>query len=106
LFVDLSGLERLSTLPEDTLKQVRGLELRFDIRQSNAQRLRPTLDNVKLYCTPIVNLFQHDAMPVRLDGKQDEYLLMPSRLALEHCAVFSVDSVTGWRVDGTGSQRY
>ncbi|MGO3532072.1 type VI secretion system baseplate subunit TssF [Pseudomonas helleri] len=106
LFVDLSGLERLGTLPEDTLKQVRGLELRFDIRQSNAQRLRPTLDNVKLYCTPIVNLFQHDAMPVRLDGKQDEYLLMPSRLALEHCAVFSVDSVTGWRVDGTGSQRY
>ncbi len=106
LFVDLGGLERLNSLPEEALKQVRGLELRFDIRQSSAQRLRPTLDNVKLYCTPIVNLFQHDAMPVRLDGKQDEYLLMPSRLGSENCAVFSVDSVTGWRVDGSGSQRY
>ncbi|MEB0206049.1 type VI secretion system baseplate subunit TssF [Pseudomonas sp. CCC3.1] len=106
LFVDLNGLERLSTLPEDTLKQVRGLELRFDIRNSSAQRLRPTLDNVKLYCTPIVNLFQHDAMPVRLDGKQDEYLLMPSKFGLEHCGVFSVDGVTGWRVDGKGSQTY
>jgi len=106
LFVDLNGLERLKTLPADTLKQVRGLELRFDIRKSSTQRLRPTLENVKLYCTPIVNLFKHDAMPIRLDGKQDEYLLMPSRIGLEHCGVFSVDNVTGWRVGGAGSQTY
>ena len=102
LFVDLNGLDRLATLPEETLQKVRGLELRFDIRKSSTQRLQPTLKNVKLYCTPIVNLFTHDAMPTRLDGKQDEYLLMPSRLALEHCGVFSVDKVTGWKVAGSG----
>ncbi len=106
LFVDLGGLEVLRTLPEDSLKQVRGLELRFDIRKSGIQRLRPTLDNVKLYCTPIVNLFKHDALPIRLDGKQDEYLLLPAEYDLENCGVFSVDSVTGWAPGGVGYQAY
>lgn len=106
LFVDLGGLEVLRSLPEDSLKQVRGLELRFDIRKSGIQRLRPTLDNVKLYCTPIVNLFKHDALPIRLDGKQDEYLLLPAEYDLENCGVFSVDSVTGWAPGGVGYQDY
>lgn len=48
LFVDINGLDLLKALPEDTLKQMRGLELRFDIRKSGIMRMRPTLDNVKL----------------------------------------------------------
>jgi len=106
LFVDLNGLDLLKSLPEDTLKQMRGLELRFDIRKSGIQRLRPTLDNVKLYCTPIVNLFKHDALPIRLDGKQDEYLLLPAEYDLENCGVFSVEGVTGWKPGGLGYQEY
>ena len=106
LFVDLKGLEVLESLAQDTLKQTRGLELRFFIRQHSTQPLRPTLENVKLYCTPVVNLFTHDAIPIRLDGKQDEYLVMPSKIELEHCGVFSVDDVSGWRVGGSGGQTY
>jgi type VI secretion system protein ImpG len=106
LFVDINGLNRLATLPPDVIKQVRGFELRFDIRKSPVQRVRPTLDNVRLHCTPIVNLFKHDASPIRLDGKQDEYLLLPAVYAPEHCGVFSIDSVTGWKPGGLGYQRY
>ena len=106
LFVDVNGLDMLKALPPDTLKQMRGLELRFDIRKSGIQRLRPTLDNVKLYCTPIVNLFKHDALPIRLDGKQDEYLLLPAEYEQEHCGVFSVESVIGWKPGGLGYQDY
>ncbi|MCU1758130.1 type VI secretion system baseplate subunit TssF [Pseudomonas sp. 14P_8.1_Bac3] len=106
LFVDINGLDVLNALPEDTLKQVRGLELRFDIHKSGIQRLRPTLENVKLYCTPIVNLFKHDALPIRLDGKQDEYLLLPAEFDLQSCGVFSVETVTGWRSGGLEYQKY
>lgn len=106
LFVDLDGLEALASLGPETLKQMRGLEIRFDIRRSGIQRMRPTLDNVKLYCTPIANLFQHDALPIRLDGKQDEYLLLPAEYDLENCGVFSVQSVTGWKPGGVGYQAY
>lgn len=106
LFVDVHGLDILKALPEDTLKQMRGLELRFDIRKSGIMRMRPTLDNVKLFCTPIVNLFKHDALPIRLDGKQDEYLLLPAEYDLENCGVFSVETVTGWKPGGLGYQEY
>ncbi|WP_339561000.1 type VI secretion system baseplate subunit TssF [Pseudomonas sp. EA_65y_Pfl1_P113] len=106
LFVDINGLDLLNALPTDILKQVRGLELRFDIRKSGVLRMRPTLDNVKLHCTPIVNLFKHDALPIRLDGKQDEYLLLPIRHDLKNCGVFSVETVTGWKPGGLGYQEY
>jgi type VI secretion system protein ImpG len=106
LFVDLLGLDALKRLPADLLKQARGIELRFDIHKAGVQRIRPTLDNVRLYCTPVVNLFAHDAIPIRLDGKQDQYLLLPAELDAEHCGVFSVDRVTGWKPGGKGYEEY
>ena len=106
LFVDINGLDLLNALPESVLKQARGFELRFDIRDRGIQRLRPTLDNVKLYCTPVVNLFKHDALPIRLDGRQDEYLLLPVQHDLKSCGVFSVETVTGWNAGGRGYQVY
>lgn len=106
LFVDVSGLDVLKGLPQALLEKARGLDLRFDIGNTGTQRIRPTLDNVKLYCTPVVNLFKHDAQPIRLDGKQEDYLLLPAQYAPEHCGVFSVESVTGWRPGGLGYQAY
>jgi type VI secretion system protein ImpG len=106
LFVDLNGLDALARLPQELIKQARGVELRFDIRKAGVQRIRPTLDNVRLYCTPVVNLFAHDAIPIRLDGKQDQYLLQPAEFGTAHCAVFSVDRVTGWKPGGSGYEEY
>ncbi|WXL25698.1 type VI secretion system baseplate subunit TssF [Ectopseudomonas mendocina] len=106
LFVELGGLDVLDQVPEETLKLARGFELRIDIQQTGIQRVRPTLDNVRLYCTPVVNLFSHDAIPIRLDGKQDQYLLLPAELDAAHCGVFSVDRVTGWKPGGKGYEDY
>jgi len=106
LFVDLKGLEIIQRVPDDLLKQARGLELRFDIHKAGVQRIRPTLDNVRLYCTPVVNLFPHDAIPIRLDGKQDQYLLLPAEYDAQQCGVFSVDRVTGWKPGGMGYEEY
>ena len=106
LFVDVGGLDVLNGLPFDLLKQVHGLALRFNMRGRGLERLTPTLDNVKLYCTPIVNLFKHDSVPIRLDGRQDEYLLLPGEYTRGNCGIFSVDKVTGWRPGGLGYQEY
>lgn len=106
LFVDVEGLSVLHALPHELLKQVQGMVLRFELRTQGHCPPRPTLDNLKLYCTPIVNLFKHDAVPVRLDGKQDEYLLVPGEYTAGNAAVFSVDSVIGWRPGGLGYQTY
>ncbi|PRA23030.1 type VI secretion system baseplate subunit TssF [Pseudomonas poae] len=106
LFVDVLGMEALQQLSRERRQQMRGVNLRFQIRTQSPGPQRPTLDNVKLYCTPIVNLFNHDAVPIRLDGKQDEYLLVPGEYARGHACVFSVDSVTGWRPGGVGYRTY
>ncbi|MGR3889900.1 type VI secretion system baseplate subunit TssF [Pseudomonas sp. 1152_12] len=106
LFVDVEGLAALHSLPHELLKQVHGMVLRFELRTQTQPLQHPTLDNVKLYCTPIANLFKHDAVPVRLDGKLDEYLLVPGEYTLGNAAVFSVDSVTGWSPGGLGYQAY
>jgi type VI secretion system protein ImpG len=106
LFVDVCGLDVLQRLPRALLEQVRGVVMRFELRSPRQSAQQPTLDNVKLYCTPIVNLFKHDAVPIRLDGKQDEYLLIPGEYSRESASVFSVDSVTGWQPGGLGYQAY
>ncbi|MBY8948805.1 type VI secretion system baseplate subunit TssF [Pseudomonas sp. SH10-3B] len=105
LFVDVGGLDVLHCLPQDVLKKICSLKVCFKLRRGQATEC-PTLDNVKLYCTPIVNLFKQDAVPIRLDGKQDEYLLIPGEYARANACVFSVDKVTGWRPGGLGYQAY
>lgn len=106
LFVDVGGLDVLWQLPTEVLSQLCGMTLRFELRHQGHALQGVTQDNVKLYCTPIVNLFKHDAVPIRLDGKQDEYLLIPGEYARGHASVFSVDSVTGWRPGGLGYRAY
>ncbi|RRV05322.1 type VI secretion system baseplate subunit TssF [Pseudomonas sp. v388] len=106
LFVDLLGLHVLQSLPTDTLEKARGLILSLEITSSELQHLQPTAENVKLYCTPVVNLFEQDAVPIRLEGKQDEYLLMPAGYGTQDCSVYSVDKVTGWQAGALGCQDY
>ena len=106
LFVDVDGLDPLNHLPDDILQEATGFELRFHIHGNAIQHARPSLDNVRLYCTPIVNLFTNDALPIRLDGKQDEYLLVPSGLDRQSCGIYSVESVTGHLQAGGGERQY
>lgn len=106
LFVDFSGLDILESLPDEMLRQARGCILRMTIVSPELRHLRPTLDNFRLYCTPVVNLFRQDAVPIRFDGKQDEYLVLPADHDREHCSVYSVDKVTGWRPGALGYQDY
>lgn len=106
LFVDLDGLDSVKQHPQEVLKQARGLELRFSFRGSSAQRIQPSLDNVRLYCTPIVNLFTDDAAPIRLDGKHERYPVLSGTQAAQYQGVFSVDKVTGWKPSGARYTEY
>jgi type VI secretion system protein ImpG len=106
MFVDLDGLDCVTLLPEAFLKQARGLELCFRIEKTDVQRIHATTENVRLYCTPVVNLFQHDASPITQDGRQARYLVMPHELDPQHCGIFSVDSVTSHQSGIKHSEHY
>jgi type VI secretion system protein ImpG len=51
-----------------------------------------------LHCVPAVNLFAHDAEPISVDGRANEYHLLPSGGLPHAYEVFSVDKVSGWEV--------
>ena len=55
--------------------------------------LRP--ENLKLGCTPIVNLFVREAEPIPLRERRSDYLVQPDGLRKRETWVFSVDKVDG-----------
>lgn len=91
LAFDVKGLEGLSHLAVEDRFQI---EVWFD--RPLAPTLRPTREEVRLYCTPIANLFPHEADPIRLDRKQTEYRLRPSGKDPLHYEVHTIDRVVAY----------
>lgn len=88
LFFDLVGLDQATPIFTGDRFTV---DIRFD--RALAPSLRPSRDEIRLYCTPIVNLFPNDGDPMRLDRSQTEYRLRPSGSNPLHYEIFSVDRV-------------
>ena len=88
LFFDLVGLDAATGIFD-------GEKFTVDIRFNRAlpPSLRPSRDEIRLYCTPIVNLFPNDGDPMRLDRSQTEYRVRPSGTNPFHYEIFSVDRV-------------
>ncbi|MFO0840748.1 MAG: type VI secretion system baseplate subunit TssF [Phycisphaerae bacterium] len=100
-FVEFSGLERLA-----------GLECndRFEIivpfSRKPEDTLRADKDTFRLFCTPIVNLFKHQADGIRVDHQRTQYRVRPSTVGTlpEHYEIYSIDRVVGL-VQGEAERR-
>ncbi|MZI93107.1 type VI secretion system baseplate subunit TssF [Vibrio sp. CAIM 722] len=98
-FIDIAGLSH--ALP----KNVHGeFKLKISFSKTLPSDVRVRNENFQLYCTPAINLFEHDADPIDLNGKRTEYRVIPSSRYPSHYEIFSIDSVTGWQ-DSTQSGR-
>lgn len=107
LFVDVTGLDKIAEIgrPEKfdlvfhfTKDSKKGSESLNEVELPRVSR-----ENVRLYCTPIINLFEHSALPIRVDHKKVEYRVVPSADRLDHFEVYSIDKVAG---SLTHSQKY
>ncbi|MEJ2691651.1 MAG: type VI secretion system baseplate subunit TssF [Candidatus Thiodiazotropha sp.] len=92
LFLDLKGLDPLVTFGKMTERFVVSFE--FSRPMEDAVRVRE--DNIRLFCTPIVNLFSRDADPIRVDQTKVEYRVRPSGRDSAHLETYSIDHVEGW----------
>jgi type VI secretion system protein ImpG len=70
LFVDVRGLD-LRRAGDATRFQ-----LVFGLRRTRNDLDRASIDNVRYGCTPAVNLFPMPAMPIRLDRRTSEYMVV------------------------------
>ena len=95
LFIDV-------TVPPAALARADGvLEMFVYLNRQNGD-LEPniTADTLKLGCTPMVNLYEQPAEPIRLTQQQFEYRVVPDhRRPLAH-EVYSIDKVTATAADG------
>ena len=90
MFLDITGLEGLASLPDAP-----AVDLLFDLTRVPSDMPPISTANVLLHCAPAVNLFEHDANPIRLDQERLEYRVLPSGENPQHYEVYSLDKVTG-----------
>lgn len=97
LFVELHGLNRVPVpLGTETL------EIDITLQEPYPQDKRFDRNDIRLHCTPIVNLFPLETEPVVVDHTRLEYPLRPITADAAFVEVFSVDAVEGY-VHGTGN---
>ncbi|MGE8393702.1 type VI secretion system baseplate subunit TssF [Pseudomonas sp. BIGb0427] len=82
--------------PDVAAEHIR-LELRFDAPFPNGFQL--DRDSLSLYCTPAINLFDHPARPIPLDGQAVCEAVQPSGRRAQAYEIFSVDKVATRRRD-------
>lgn len=94
-FVDLLGLERLTAPPKMSGFDV---ELLFDRVYPESKPIRA--DNLRLFCTPVVNLFAQDANPLRVDHRASEHRVIADLRQPNSVEVYDVTRVSA-EEDGT-----
>ncbi|MEO6527593.1 MAG: type VI secretion system baseplate subunit TssF [Gemmatimonadaceae bacterium] len=94
-FVDLLGLEQLQATPKMTSFDV---EIRFDRALPQGKQIKA--EQIRLFCTPVVNLFSQDANPIRVDHRSSEYRVIGDLEQPRGVEVYDVLRVTG-EEDGT-----
>ncbi|WP_250478987.1 MULTISPECIES: type VI secretion system baseplate subunit TssF [unclassified Caballeronia] len=99
LFVDICGFD-LNQLPEASTQ----FELEFVLKKAYPADQRFTKDNVRLFCSPVINLFQLDAETVTIDHHETEYRVVPAGYQGGHVETYSVDAVESF--DHLTSERY
>lgn len=100
-FFRLAGLR--SQWPSESTEQIR---LEFHFTRPMPADIRVRMDDLSLYCAPAVNLFEHDAEPVSLNGTVIDQRLRPAGQRPDAYEIFSIDAVNGWQntEDGQPSQ--
>ena len=92
-FVDLCGLEALRG---DQVKSRFTVRIVFDAEAEAGMRV--VKDDLRLNCTPVVNLFPHESEPVTLEATRARYALRPQGADKARLDIWSVD---GMSVRGT-----
>jgi len=98
LAVELTGLAT------EQLGEAEEWVVEVPFRRGGEETVRVERNNLRLFCTPVANLFAHRADPIRVDQEHASYRIRPEGDDPRHYEVYSVDRVVGWE-QGTGRER-
>lgn len=100
MFLDVLDLHKIGELPQDQV------ELRFVFERPPALEGRISVDNFRLYCAPVINLFEVSADPLKLDPLVYEHLLRAAGTNPKHMEIYEVLEVIGIRQGQTQRRTY
>lgn len=89
-FFEVNGLK---TIPAERVGDRFAIILSFKDSLPNGTRIQK--DNIRLFCTPVVNLFSHSAEPLKPDVTKHEYLARPSGGQPDAFELYAIEKVTG-----------
>lgn len=81
-------------------------ELLFELDRPVDLPPRLSKDLFRLHCTPVVNLFDNSADPIRYEGSATEHLLRASDVSPHHMEIYEVVAVNGLEAVAGGRRRY
>ncbi len=91
LFIDLCGLD-VAKLPVNSTS----FELEILLQHAYPSDQHFTAENLRLFCTPVINLFTLTAEPIRVDHSETEYRVVPAGHRGEHVETYSVDALVAF----------
>lgn len=97
-FVDLFGIDRAAMGEE-----VEGFDVEVFFDASYPEERQFEAQNLRLHCTPVVNLFEDDAEPIHIHGEVGEHRVVPRVDATDSVEAYDVTSVVGIE-DKTGTE--
>lgn len=99
LFLDITGWENWYSRGEGSR-----FEILFELEELPFDAPRLKRKDIVLFATPVINLFEHDADPIRLDHQRTEYRVRPATTNINHFQIYSIDKVVGFQ-QGTAQAR-
>jgi type VI secretion system protein ImpG len=87
-FFDVTSLE---TLPADKVTDRFAIIIQF--KDGLPTGTRVTKENFRLFCSPVVNLFEHPTDPIKPDPGKYEYMARPTGATANAYEIYSVDNV-------------
>ncbi|WP_059412304.1 type VI secretion system baseplate subunit TssF [Cupriavidus basilensis] len=98
MFVDLVGLD-MDAIPQDA----EHFDVEVVLHKPFPDDMRFSAENVRLFCTPIINLFELEANPISVTHFETEYRVRAMEQHGQHVEAYSVDTVRGFEA-GSGQR--
>ncbi|WP_031359996.1 type VI secretion system baseplate subunit TssF [Caballeronia sordidicola] len=101
MFVDLVGLD-MQMIPQAAPY----FDVEIVLAQPYPDDMRFTEENVRLFCTPIINLFKIQADPITVSHFETEYRVHTVKARGDFVEAYSVDSVVGFETSNGSRFEY
>jgi len=94
-FFDLENFSLKKQFPDKRLSKSDNFTLRIVLSEKIKITDKINKNNIRINCTPIVNIFESEAEPIRKKF-DDEFEVIPANYSYENCEVYSILKAQAW----------